>query len=53
MPCNIIIIDNEDGTTKVVFPKAKTLLDVTDNKSLMDLSIKVYNLLEIAFNNIN
>ena len=53
MPCNIIIIDNEDGSTKVVFPNAKTLLEVTDNKSLMDLSIKVDNLLEKAFHKIN
>ena len=53
MPCNIVIIDNEDDSTKVVFPKAKTLLEVTDNKSLMDLSIKVDNLLEKAFNKIN
>ena len=53
MPCNIIIIDNEDGSTKVVFPKAKTLLEVTDNKSLMDLSTKVDNLLGKAFSKIN
>ena len=53
MPCNIIIIDNEDGSTKVVFPNAKKLLEVSDNKSLMDLSIKVDNLLEKAFHKIN
>ena len=53
MPCNILVIDYEDGTTKVVFPKAKTLLEITNNKSVMDLSIKVDNLLETAFNNIN
>ena len=25
MPCNILLIDNEDGTTKVVFPNAKSI----------------------------
>ena len=46
MPCNILLIDNEDGTTKVVFPNAKSILDITDNKDMMDLSIKVDNLLK-------
>ena len=53
MPCNILIIDNEDGTTKVVFPNAKNLLDITDNPDVINLSIKVDNLLEQAFNEIN
>ena len=53
MPCNILLIDNEDGTTKVVFPNAQSLLDITDNKDVMDLSIKVDNLLEGAFNEIS
>jgi len=53
MPCNILLIDNEDGTTKVVFPNAKNILDITDNKDLIDLSIKVDNVLERAFNEIS
>ena len=53
MPCNILLIDNEDGTTKVVFPNAKSILDITDNKDLMDLSINVDDLLEQAFNEIS
>ena len=53
MPCNILLIDNEDGTTKVVFPNAQSLLDITDNKDVMDLSIKVDNLLKGAFNEIS
>ena len=53
MPCNILLIDNEDGTTKVVFPNAKSILDITDNKDMMDLSIKVNNLLKGAFNEIS
>ena len=53
MPCNILLIDNEDGTTKVVFPNTQSLLDITDNKDVMDLSIKVDNLLEGAFNEIS
>ena len=53
MPCNIIIIDNEDCTTKLVFPKAKNLLNITDNRDLLELSVKVDKLLETAFNNIN
>ena len=53
MPCNILLIDNEDGTTRVVFPNAKNILDITDNKDLINLSIKVNNLLERAFNEIS
>ena len=53
MPCNILLIDNEDGTTKVVFPNAKSLLDITDNQDLIDLSINVDNLLEQAFNELS
>ena len=53
MPCNILLIDNEDGTTKVVFPNAKSILDITDSKDLMDLSINVDDLLEQAFNEIS
>ena len=53
MPCNILLIDNEDGTTKVVFPNAKSLLDITDNQDLIDLSKNVDSLLEQAFNEIS
>ena len=53
MPCNILLIDNEDGTIKVVFPNAKSLLDITDNQDLIDLSINVDNLLEQASNEIS
>ena len=50
MPCNIVIIDNADGTTKVVFPNAKNLLEITENKKIDSLSEKVDRLLESAFN---
>ena len=53
MPCNILLIDNEDGTTKVVFPNAKSFLDITDNQDLIDLSKNVDSLLEQAFNEIS
>ena len=53
MPCNILIIDNEDGTIKLVFPKAGSLLDITENKDILNLSKKVDKLLESAFNGIN
>ena len=52
MPCNILVIDNEDGTTKVVFPSAKKLLEITDNSDILQLADKVDGLLESAFNNI-
>ncbi len=52
MPCNILVIDNEDGTTKVVFPSAKKLLEITDNSDILQLADKVDELLESAFNNI-
>ena len=53
MPCNIVIIDNEDGSTKVVFPDAKNLLEITDNNKISSLANKVDNLLEKAFNKLN
>ena len=53
MPCNILIIDNENGTSKIVFPKASELLKTTENENLLKLSNKVDELLESAFNNIS
>ena len=53
MPCNIVLIDNEDGTTEIVFPKAQVLLDVTNNIHVMNLSKEVDSILKEAFNNIN
>ena len=53
MPCNILIIDNEDQTTKVVFPIAKSLLEVTENKSIDELADKVDDLLKSAFDTVN
>ena len=53
MPCNIVIIDNEDNTVKVVFPKAENLLEIADNNHISKLSQKVDLLLQTAFNKIN
>jgi len=53
MPCNILIIDNEDETIKIVFPYAKSLLEVTENNEIMELANKVDDLLKSAFDNIN
>ena len=49
MPCNVLVIDNENQTTKVVFPKAQSLLEVTDNKDVFLLADKVDKLLKTAF----
>jgi len=53
MPCNILVIDNENQTTKIVFPDAKSLLEVTDNKDIFKLADKVDDLLKKAFDNIS
>ena len=53
MPCNILVIDNEDKTTKIVFPVAKSLLDVTQNQDIVNLADKVDKLLKAAFDNID
>ncbi len=53
MPCNILVIDNEDNTTKIVFPSAKSLLEITDNSDIDQLSGKVDDLLKTAFNEVN
>ena len=52
MPCNILVIDNEDQSTKIVFPIAENLLEITDNKDILNLSIKVDNLLKQAFDTV-
>ena len=53
MPCNIILIDNENQTTKIVFPYAKNLLEVTENDKILNLADKVDNLLKSAFDKIS
>ena len=53
MPCNILIIDNEDQTTKIVFPNAKNLLEITNNNKVFELAIKVDDLLKSVFDSIN
>ena len=53
MPCNVLIIDNEDQTTKVVFPVAESLLEVTENDVIFDLAKKVDDLLRSAFDEVN
>ena len=53
MPCNILIIDNENSSTKVVFPRASSLLEITNNEAINDLAIQVDKLLKSAFENLN
>ena len=53
MPCNILVIDNQNETTKIVFPSAKSLLKITDNNEIFQLADKVDVLLKKAFNEIN
>ena len=49
MPCNILLIDNENNSTKIVFPIAKSLLEVTENDVISNLADKVDDLLRSAF----
>ena len=49
MPCNILLIDNENQSTKIVFPYAKSLLEVTKNDAISELANKVDDLLRSAF----
>ena len=53
MPCNILIIDNEDQTTNIVFPVAKSLLEVTENDAIFYLAKRVDELLKSAFVAVN
>ena len=53
MPCNILIIDNENQTTKIVFPYAKSLLEVTDNIEIFKIADKLDGLLNAAYESIN
>ena len=53
MPCNVLIIDNENLTTKIVFPVAKSLLEVTENDVIFDLAKRVDDLLKSAFDAVN
>ncbi len=49
----VLVIDNENQTTKIVFADAKSLLEVTDNKDIFKLADKVDDLLKKAFNSIS
>ena len=49
MPCNILLIDNDNQSTKIVFPYAKSLLEVTENDAISDLANKVDDILRSAF----
>ena len=53
MPCNALIIDNENETTKIVFPNAKSLLEVTENNEIDILADKVDDLMKSAFDSIS
>ena len=53
MPCNIVIIDNEDGSTKVVFPNAKNLLEITNNNKIVSLANRVDSILKEAFDKLS
>ena len=52
MPCNILLIDNQDETTKVVFPHAGNILEITENNLMSEISTEVDNLLRSAFENL-
>ena len=52
MPCNVLVVDNEDQSTKIVFPIATSLLEVTDNPKIFELAKEVDGLLKKAFDNI-
>ena len=52
MPCNILVVDNEDKTTKIVFPLAESLLEITENEEVFSLSKRVDELLKKAFDEI-
>ena len=48
-----MVIDNENQTTKIVFPFAKSLLEVTENNDVFELADKVDDLLKSAFNQVS
>ena len=52
MPCNVLVVDNEDQSTKIVFPIATSLLEVTDNPKIFELAKEVDGLLKKAFDTI-
>ena len=52
MPCNILVIENEKQITKIVFPNAKNLLEITNNSLINELALKVDHLLKSAFDSI-
>ena len=49
---HILAISSSWVTTKIVFPYAKSLLEVTDNEEIFQLADKVDDLLKSAFDNI-
>ena len=53
MPCNILVINNEENTSKIAFPMAKSQLKLTGNQDSIKLSEKLESLLKSAFESIN
>ena len=52
MPCNVLVVDNEDQSTKIVFPVATSLLEVTENPKILELAKEVEVLLKKGFDSI-
>ena len=52
MPCNVLVVDNEDQSTKIVFPVATSLLEVTENPKILELAKEVDVLLKKGFDSI-
>ncbi|HIA79552.1 MAG TPA: DUF302 domain-containing protein [Candidatus Marinimicrobia bacterium] len=48
MPCNVIIVDNEDGTCQVGYADAVEMLKVTENDQIMDIARRANDLLKKA-----
>jgi len=52
MPCNVCVIDNEDGTTTVSAVETEQLLAIIDNERFIDIAREVDDLLKNAINSI-
>lgn len=52
LPCNVVIIDKEDGSVQVSAVDAKKMISIVENAKLDQIAEKIYNSLKQAVDNL-
>lgn len=52
LPCNVVLIDREDGSVQVSAVDAKKMISIVENPKLDQMAEKIYNSLKQAIDNL-